>query len=80
MIHNQLSSNNWSKLLAMAKFAYNNTMHSSTQQTVFFANHSLHPKFNIQGVHKVVHLATKDQTMWLVDVRSQFVSKFEKAQ
>jgi gluconate kinase len=64
----------------MVEFAYNNIVNSLTLQTPFFANHSLHPKFNIQGVHKVVHLATKDQTMWLVDVRSQFVSKFEKAQ
>jgi hypothetical protein len=33
---------NWSKNLAMVEFAYNNTMHSSTQQTHFFANHGLH--------------------------------------
>jgi hypothetical protein len=45
---------NWSKLLAMAKFDYNNTVHSSTQQTLFFANHGLNPKFNIQDVHKVI--------------------------
>jgi hypothetical protein len=54
-MHNQLSSNNWSKLLAMAKFAYNNIMHSSTQQTTFFANHGLNLRFVIQGVHNVVN-------------------------
>jgi hypothetical protein len=52
----------------MAEFAYNNTLDSSTQQTPFFANHGLHPKFDIQGVHKVVNPTIEDRTMWLVDV------------
>jgi hypothetical protein len=47
--------NNWSELLTMAKFAYNNIVHSLTQQTTFFANHGLHPRFDIQGVHNVVN-------------------------
>jgi hypothetical protein len=28
-------------------------VHSSTQQTPFFSDHGLHPKFNIQGVTKL---------------------------
>jgi hypothetical protein len=44
----------------MAKFTYNNTMHFSTQQTHFFANYDLHPKFDIQGVHKVTNPTTED--------------------
>jgi hypothetical protein len=40
----------------------------------------LHPKFDIQGVQKVMNLAIKDRAMWLVDVWSQFLSKFEEAQ
>ncbi len=56
----------------MVKFAYNNIVHSSTQQTHFFANHGLHPKFNIQGVHKVVNLVVEDQAMWLTNVQAQF--------
>jgi hypothetical protein len=50
----------------MAKFAYNNIMHSSTHSA--FANHGLHPKFDIQGVHKVLNLIGEDQTMWLANV------------
>jgi hypothetical protein len=46
----------------MVEFAYNNTMHSSTQQTFFFANHNLHPKFDIQGVDKVMNLVVENQT------------------
>jgi hypothetical protein len=29
-------------------------------QTPFFANHGLHPKFDIQGVNNVVNPAAKD--------------------
>jgi len=55
-------------------------MHSSTWQTLFFANHGLHPKFDIQGMHKVVNLIVEDQTMWLIDVRAQLVDEHWKEQ
>jgi hypothetical protein len=71
---------NWLKLLAMVEFAYNNTVHSLTHQTPFFANHGLHLEFDIQGVHKVVNLVVKDQTMWLVDIRAQLVFNLEEVQ
>jgi gluconate kinase len=52
----------------MVEFAYNNTMNSLTLQTPFFANHSLHPKFNIQGMYKIMNITTGDQAMWLANV------------
>jgi hypothetical protein len=63
----------------MAKFAYNNIVHSSTQQTPIFANHGLYPKFDIQGVHKVMNPTTKDWAMWLTNVWVQLVSNTEEA-
>jgi hypothetical protein len=66
------------EILAMARFAYNNTMHSSTQQIFFFVNHVLHLKFNIEGVNKVVNPIAKDRTMWLVDVQAQLVFNLEE--
>jgi len=38
---------NWSSLLPLAEFAYNNTVHSSTKVTPFFANFGYHPKFTV---------------------------------
>jgi gluconate kinase len=64
----------------MVEFAYNNIMHSSTQQTPFFANHGLHPKFDIQSVHKVVNLTTEDGAMWLANVQTQLVFNLEETQ
>jgi hypothetical protein len=40
----------------------------------------LHPKFNIQGVHKVVNPVVKDWAMWLVDVWIQFLFNLEETQ
>ena len=34
---------NWSELLDLAKFAYNNSLHSSTKHTPFEANYGYHP-------------------------------------
>jgi hypothetical protein len=62
----------------MAEFAYNNIMHSSTQQTTLFVNHGLHPKFDIQSVNKVMNPTIEDQIMWLVDVQAQLISNLEK--
>jgi len=63
----------------MAEFTYN-IMHSSTQQTPSFANHGLHPKFDIQGVHKIVNPTVGNRTMWLVDVQTQLISNLEETQ
>jgi transposase InsO family protein len=38
---------NWSTLLPIAEFSYNNTIHSSTKTTPFFANFGYHPKFTV---------------------------------
>ena len=36
--------NDWSKLLTLAEFSYNNISHSSTKFSPFFANYGQHPK------------------------------------
>jgi hypothetical protein len=38
---------NWSDLLTMAEFAYNNTISSTTGLTPFFANYGYHPRFEM---------------------------------
>jgi hypothetical protein len=56
------------ELLAMVEFAYNNKVHSLTQQTPLFAKHKLHPKLDIEGVNKVLNLIVDDRDMWLTYV------------
>jgi hypothetical protein len=38
----------WLDLLFQAEFAYNNTMHASTEISPFFANYGFHPRFNLE--------------------------------
>jgi len=37
----------WANLLPLAEFAYNNTSHSATMVTPFFANKGFHPKLEV---------------------------------
>ncbi|SOV04672.1 uncharacterized protein UDID_17163 [Ustilago sp. UG-2017a] len=39
----------WSDLLPLAKFSYNNAEHASTQLTPFFANYGYHPRFSFDN-------------------------------
>ncbi|SOV04612.1 uncharacterized protein UDID_17153 [Ustilago sp. UG-2017a] len=40
---------NWSDLLPLAEFSYNNAEHASTQLTPFFANYRYHPRFSFDN-------------------------------
>jgi len=68
---------NWVNLLPLADFAYNNTSHSVTMVTPFFANKGFHPKlkvslesvvletaFQITKYLKELHLYLHDQISW----------------
>ena len=39
---------NWSELLSLAKFSYNNTQHTSIGCSPFYANYSYNPQFNVE--------------------------------
>jgi hypothetical protein len=52
--------NNWSKILAMVEFGCNDSVHSSTQQTLLFANHVYTSSLTSKVLHKALNLATKD--------------------
>jgi hypothetical protein len=52
--------NNCLDILFVAEFSYNNTMHSTMQQTPFFVNYGLHPKFDIQGLNNVMNFIAQD--------------------
>ena len=40
---------NWTELLTMAEFSYNNTLSSSTGITLFYAMYGEHPRYLIQS-------------------------------
>ncbi|SOV09218.1 uncharacterized protein UDID_18291 [Ustilago sp. UG-2017a] len=44
----------WSDLLPLAEFSYNNAEHASTQLTPFFANYGYHPRFSFDNTDPAV--------------------------
>lgn len=46
--YSNYQQDNWSQLLPLAEFSYNNSVHVSTNQTPFFALFGYHPRFNLQ--------------------------------
>jgi hypothetical protein len=52
---------NWLALLFQAKFAYNNTTHTSTGISPFFANYGFHPKFSLEIPGDSVNLSAEER-------------------
>jgi len=46
---------NWVELLPFAEFCYNNTVHSSTKLTPFFATYQQHPQNNFKHPEEADH-------------------------
>jgi len=44
---------NWSKLLPLAEFAYNNAPSTTTSVSLFFANKEYHPNITVHPEHDI---------------------------
>ena len=51
---------NWSSLLPLAEFAYNNAPSKTTGMMPFFANKGYHPNLDLHLEHNLASAATKD--------------------
>ena len=54
--------------LAMAKFAYNNSIHASNKVSPFFANYGFHPRFSISIPSNLVNPSVETRACNLHDV------------
>ncbi|XP_031758562.1 uncharacterized protein LOC108647661 [Xenopus tropicalis] len=71
---------NWASLLAMAEFAYNNSIHASTKQTPFFSNLGFHP-IMIPGIPQDVSVpAAQDRLTFLASNLTTLHQNLLKAQ
>ena len=71
---------NWAELLPLAEFAYNNTVHSSTKQTPFFANYGQHPRGDpFQGRH-VGSPAAEELATRLANIHKELRFQLQEAQ
>ena len=58
----------WVDFLAMAEFAYNNSIHASTKVSPFFANYGFHPRFSISIPATSVNPSAETRARALHDV------------
>ena len=71
---------NWVDLLPLAEFAYNNTCHSSTRHTPFFANYGRHPKFDTFHYTMGKNPAVEDLAHHLADLREELTTCLQEPQ
>jgi hypothetical protein len=70
---------NWSSLLSLAEFSYNNTSSTTTQMTPFFANYGFHPRFSAT-IRDVPAPAAQDHIKHLKDTQALCRSTMAHAQ
>ena len=70
----------WTSHLTLAEFAYNNTIHSSTGQTPFYANYGYHPRFDVLNISQVDNPAAQDLTSKLLELHEIMKLHLQKAQ
>jgi hypothetical protein len=69
----------WAKLLSIAEFAYNNSIHSATGETPFYANMLRHPKIGIDIVpHDGASQKAKDVAGRLEELHSEMRKRLEE--
>jgi hypothetical protein len=70
----------WIKFLPMAEFAYNNTLHSSTGSTPFFANYGFHPRFNIAMPTSSINPSAEERVRQMQDMHHALSLELSHAQ
>jgi hypothetical protein len=72
--------NNWSKLLPLAEFSYNNSVHSSTGKTPFFVNYGFHPRFDIIKMKTLSNPAAESYAIILEQTQKELQAQLHRAQ
>ena len=71
---------NWSKLLPLAEFTYNNTLSATTGITPFFANKGYHPNFVVHPENNLASARTQNFVTDLDELHQQLWQHIAKAQ
>ena len=76
---NYLQSN-WCEALPLAEFSYNNTIHSSTQKSPFYANYGFHPRFDFNQLATAFNPAAERVARDLEKLHKDVKEQLETAQ
>ena len=70
----------WTTYLPLAEFAYNNTLHASTQKTPFFSNYGYHPKLDLLSSSTNNNSAAKGFMTQLSELQTTLTLQLQTAQ
>ena len=62
-VYYNYQQDNWSGLLPLAEFAYNNALSATTSVSPFFANKGYHPNITIHPEHNIASSQAHDFTV-----------------
>jgi hypothetical protein len=79
-VHCEHRQNDWADLLGLASFAYNNTLHTTTKHTPFYANYGYHPRW-AQEFSQEGPISKKDRSMAtdLAEIHAECVENIAEA-
>ena len=72
--------NNWSELLPLAEFAYNNAPSATTSVSPFFANKRYHPNITVHPEHNIAFSQVCDFAIDLDELQSILKAEISMAQ
>ena len=70
--------NNWSELLSMTEFSYNNSITSATGLSLFYANYGYHPETHWLVPRVSQNPAANIYIYWLQEVHQQCLERLER--
>ena len=71
---------NWSEILSLAEFTYNNSPSTTTSVTPFFANKGYHPNITIFSEHKLASVKACEYIINLEELHAELCVQMAKAQ
>lgn len=80
-IYTNYSQCDWESLLPLAQFVYNDSYHSATKLTPFYANYGYHPQFEAQPINasQTKNVEAENFVKNLVDLHQQLRENLEEA-
>ena len=71
---------NWSKLLSLVEFAYNNALSATTGVSPFFANKEYHPNITVHPEHDIASSRARNFAIDLDELQSTLKAEISTAQ
>ena len=78
-VYYNYQQDNWSKLLSLAEFAYNNAPSATTSVSLFFTNKEYHPNITVHSEHNIASSQAYDFTIDLNKLQSTLKTEISVA-